>query len=270
MKDREVDLYNNAYSRFEDQVLQDVRKETYGKDLGQSGWMTVDEYLRFFRLLKLKENSRVLDIACGSGNPTLFMAKTTGSHVTGIDINANGIKAANKTARDTDLGSLARFKLANASKKLRFPDSTFDAVICIDAIIHLPNRLDVLKECKRVLKSGGRMLFTDPTVLTGLVSQEELAMRSSIGFYLFAPPGENERLIQRAGFRLVLHEDATRNMFKVSNSWQKARQAHKKQLLRIEGRKNFDGLQRFLLTVRELAKERRLSRYLFVAQKGMS
>jgi hypothetical protein len=40
-------------------------------------------------------------------------------------------------------------------------------------------------------------------ILTGALSNEELATRSSIGFYLFVPPGENERVIRDAGFDLV-------------------------------------------------------------------
>jgi ubiquinone/menaquinone biosynthesis C-methylase UbiE len=55
--------------------------------------MTRDEYERFFGLLKLTENSNVLDVACGSGNPTLFMAQIVGCRATGIDINSNGIAA---------------------------------------------------------------------------------------------------------------------------------------------------------------------------------
>ena len=65
-----VDLYDCAYGRYEEQVLAEVRRKTYGEDLGQSSWMTKDEFLDFIRLLKLNGNTHVLDVACGSGNPT--------------------------------------------------------------------------------------------------------------------------------------------------------------------------------------------------------
>ena len=58
----------------------------------------------------------------------------------------------------------------------------------------------MLGEMFRVLKAGGRMLFSDALVVGGMVSHEEIATRSSIGFYVYSPPGENERLIARAGF----------------------------------------------------------------------
>ena len=44
------------------------------------------------------------------------------------------------------------------------------------------------------------MLYTDALVITGLVSHEEIATRSSIGTYFFLSPGENERLIRESGF----------------------------------------------------------------------
>jgi hypothetical protein len=55
----------------------------------------------------------------------------------------------------------------------------------------------------RILKPGGRMLFSDALVVGGVLSHEEIATRSSIGFYVCSPPGENERLIEQAGFRLI-------------------------------------------------------------------
>ena len=48
-----VDLYGTAYGNFATQALEQVRRETYGEDFGQSSWVTADEYRRFFRLLDL-------------------------------------------------------------------------------------------------------------------------------------------------------------------------------------------------------------------------
>ena len=50
---RSVDLYGTAYSNFATQALEQVRRDTYGEDFGQSSWVTADEYRRFFRLVDL-------------------------------------------------------------------------------------------------------------------------------------------------------------------------------------------------------------------------
>ena len=93
------------------------------------------------------------------------------------------------------------FRKVDASRPLPFSAATFDAVFSNDAMCHIANRLEVLADWQRILRPNGRILFTDAMVLTGPVSHEEIAIRSSIGFYLFVPPEKNERHIEQAGFR---------------------------------------------------------------------
>jgi hypothetical protein len=52
-------------------------------------------------------------------------------------------------------------------------------------------------------------------VITGRISHEELAIRNSIGFYLFLPPGENERL-REAGFKLLDLDELTGSAGEIS------------------------------------------------------
>lgn len=135
---------------------------------------------------------------------------------------------------------------------------------------HFPNRLSVFCEWQRVLRPGGRALFTDPVVITGPVTNDELALRSLVGLFLFVPPGVNEDFINQAGFHLVRQEDVTSNAALVSGRWHKARQAHKEDLLRIEGEERFAGLQQFFKAVHDLTSEKRLSRIAYLAEKRAS
>jgi hypothetical protein len=138
----------------------------------------------------------------------------------------------------------------------------------MDAICHLPDRGGLLTEWRRVLHPGGRILYTDPVVVTGLVSKEEFATRSSTGYFEFCPPGINERLIREAGFELVAAEDVTQNEVEISRRWHSARQQRAADLVRLEGEETFSGLQRFLATVHCLVSERRLSRSAYLARKA--
>jgi len=237
-----VDLYNTSYDNFSARVQAEVRAETYGQDLGQSSWMTADELTQFIRRLKLKPSSRVLEVGSGSGGPALFVARTVGCRITGLDINEYGIKNANDLARRQKLDGLAHFQKADASRSLAFAGNYFDAILSNDAMCHIPRRGEVLREWFRVLKPGGRMLFTDAMVLTGLLSNEEIATRSSIGSYFFLPPGENERLIRASGFELVRADDVTANAAAIAKRWHDARARRGKDLVRIEGKTNFEGL----------------------------
>jgi SAM-dependent methyltransferase len=265
---KRVDLFDSTYSHFTEPVLDTIRKETFGVDIGQNSWLTVDEYDRFLPWLDLTAERHVLEVASGSGGPALYLARATGCRVTGIDANESGVAMASRMAAESDLASRVSFRVADATAALPFEEGCFDALICIDSMNHFPNRLEVLREWSRVVRPGGRAIFTDPVVVTGPVTNDELALRSSIGLFLFVPPGVNERLIEEAGLRLVRREDVTDNAARVSGRWQRARQAHRDELLRIEGEERFEGLQRFFAAVHDLTRERRLSRIAYLVEKG--
>jgi SAM-dependent methyltransferase len=261
-----VDLYNSTYGNFKEQVLAEIRRETYGEDIGQNSWITAGEYDTFYSWLGLAPQGRVLEVASGSGGPALYLARKYGCRVTGIDVNEEGLNTARQAAQSAQIND-ADFRFADVDKQLPFEADSFDAVICIDSMNHFRDRLGVLREWHRVLKAGRRILFTDPVVLTGPVSNEELAARSNIGFFLFVPLQVTEGFIKQAGFSLRRREDVTGNIEMTSGRWYAARQQRRIDLLQIEGEERFEGLQRFLAAVHKLTSERRLSRFVFVAEK---
>jgi len=260
-------FYTLTYSHFANPVLAEIRQETFGEDIGQNGWVTADEYRHYLSYLEVNAASHVLDIGSGSGGPALFLARTIGCQVTGLDINPSSTRAANEWAHSLGLDALVHFYHGDASQRLQFADHSFTTVIGIDSMNHLPGRLQVLTEWSRVLHPGGRLLFTDPTIVTGILSNEEIATRSFIGFMLFTPPGEDERLIQEAGLTLVRTLDVTDNNAIVPKRWYDARARRRDELIKLAGEAEFEKTQRFLSVVHTLASERRLSRFAFVAQK---
>ena len=260
-----VDLFDSTYSNFSEQVLQAIREETFGRDIGQNSWLTVEEYDRFISWLKLLPGDHALEVASGSGGPARYLACKTTCHVTGIDANENGVKTA--TGKSSPTPTRIEFKVADANAELPFEDKTFDALLCIDSMNHFPDRLNVFREWRRVLRAGGRAVFTDPVVITGPVTNDELALRSSVGLFLFVPPGVNEQLIKDAGLKLVQKEDVTENAAQISGRWHDARERHQDELIQIEGEVRFAGLQKFFAAVHRLTSERRLSRIVYVAER---
>ena len=262
-----VPLYDATYARFSERLYADVRAATHATDIGQNGWLTADEHDRFIKHLDVGPASRVLEIACGSGEPSLRLARKTGCTLVGIDIHADAVAHANTRAAELGLAERVSFQVHDAAQRLPFDPRSFDAAICIDAINHLADRPAALAEWFRVLAPGGRLLYTDPVVVSGPLSNAEIAARSSIGFFLFVPPDYNERVLGAAGFEIAHTRSVTDSMAEVAARWRTARDVRAHDLRRIEGDRTYDDLQRFLEVTARLARERRLSRMIFLARR---
>ena len=265
-----VDLYGAAYGNFDNEAQEQVRRETYGEDFGQSSWVTADEYRCFWRRLELGPTDHVLDVGCGSGGPAVFLAGEVGCQVSGVDIHEAGIRAGQTLVRQAGLHEQVRLRHADVREPLPFADETFDAIVCMDVICHLADRRRLFEEWHRVLRSGGRVLYTDPVVVTGLVTKDDLASRSSTGHFEFCPPGVNERLVREAKFDLLWTADITANVVTVSKRWQDSRQRCASKLIELEGDERFAALQGFLDTVHRLSADRRLSRFVYLAGRRAS
>ena len=262
-----IDLFYNSYANFTEYVLAQVRGETYGSDIGQNSWVTADEYERFIEWLKLTPASDVLEVASGSGGPAIYVAERSGCHVTGVDVNSSGVATARRAVALAGLGDRVAFQIADATAPLPFEQARFDALLCIDSMNHFPDRLQTLRDWRRVLKPGGRAVFTDPVVISGPVTNEEIAQRSSIGLFVFLPKNLNEELIVKAGFRIVSQLDVSENAALVSRRWREARERFRFDLLRLEGEERYEGVQKFLGAVHRLTSERRLSRIAYLVEK---
>jgi SAM-dependent methyltransferase len=255
-------FFDAAYDGSAAAARAQIRRETYDADIGQTSWLELAEWRTFARWLRVGPGSTVLDVACGSGGPALQLVRETGAAIVGVDVHAEAIALAESAARAEPR---ARFEQADAAGQLPFPDGSFDAIACIDAIHHFPDREAVLADWRRLLRPGGTVLYTDPVVVTGLVSRAELDERASVGWFTFSPPGENERLLDAAGFDTVRSEDATAGMARVADRWERARGRHVHALEWHEGRDVYVATQRFLRTTARVARERRISRQVLVA-----
>lgn len=262
-------LYDDHYGHLAAIPQIEVRRETYDEDLGQASWITVAEARDFFRALELKPGQTALEVACGSGGITCRMAQETGAQCVGVDINPHGVSAAERRAQELGLSSRVSFRVVDAGCHLPFADASFDAVFCNDSINHLPDRAAVLRDWHRVLRPGGRVLFTDPIVVTGELTNEEIRARSSIGFFLFVPAGYDERALTEAGFVVREARDVTDAVASVSRRWREAREKRRSALIPLEGVEAFTSVQHFLDAVHRLSAERRLSRFMYLATKAV-
>jgi SAM-dependent methyltransferase len=266
--ERRSDFYSIKYASFGSETAVVLRREIFGDDIGQEGWSTAAEHAEIVDLLGVGRQSRVLDVCCGSGGPSLALAQRIGCRLTGVDRENAAIAYARAQASARNLAERATFALADCNKSLPFEDHSFDSLLCIDAILHLRDRFGTLREWARLLRSGGRLAFTDLAVVTGEIAKSELDIRTASGFFLFVPPGLNEAAIEAAGLNLQHVEDRTGAVAEIGARTCSARMRHAQVLEREEGVDGFGRRQELYAMAVELAKSRRLSRFLYVAEKS--
>jgi cyclopropane fatty-acyl-phospholipid synthase-like methyltransferase len=262
-----VDHYGAHYRDFAAGVYEQVRREAFGQDVGQNSWLTMEELQRFGSWLELGPSARLLDVGCGSGGPALHLARLTDCQVVGVELYEEAVRNGNEMARAAGLDTRASFVQADASRPLQFASASFDAIVCIDAINHLSGRPSILADWARMLRPGARLLFTDPVTVTGVLGSDEIAVRTSIGYFLFVPRGENDRLLTEVGLGVLAVQDTTEHLAQVARRRADARAKHREALRQTEGDEAFEGRQRFFDMVATLARERRLSRLVYVAEK---
>jgi SAM-dependent methyltransferase len=120
----------------------------------------------FVKRLNLQPGTRLLDVACGTGNLAL-PASRLGAVVTGVDIAPNLIEQARQKAASEALS--AKFDVGDA-ESLPYADESFDAVVTMFGAMFAPRPELAAAEIKRVCRSGGLIAMANWTP-TGLAGQ---------------------------------------------------------------------------------------------------
>ena len=116
----------------------------------------------YISLLSMKSGERVLEVGCGSGVVTRALAQRVmpDGKAVGADACSALLKIARNLANDAGLSKFVEFEEADC-RNLPFPDRSFDAVVAVTTLSHVPNVERALAEMIRVTRPGGRMGIFD-------------------------------------------------------------------------------------------------------------
>jgi SAM-dependent methyltransferase len=243
-----------------------IRHEAYGEDVGQHSWVRADELRSDAIALKLTRTSRLLDLGCGPCGPLTFILKAIGCSGVGLELSEPALEAGRARAQALGIGQQLSTRCGDLNEPLPFADSSFDAAISLDVVLHLHDRAQLFREAARVLRPGGRLLITDAGVVTGELSSEEVRRRSIHGHTELVAPGTNETLLEAAGLHLLETEDRTASVLRNASGRLAAMRAHRRELEQSSGATECDRQEDYLEVVIELARRRALTRMMYLAE----
>ncbi len=110
--------------------------------------------------ISLGPEARVLDLGCGYGSTARYLAGNFGCAVTGTNISERELDTARSRATEAGLDHLLSFEYEDFHE-LRYAEGSYDVVWSQEAFLHAVDKNVVLSECRRVLKPGGSLIFTD-------------------------------------------------------------------------------------------------------------
>lgn len=109
----------------------------------------------------LNENDRVLDLGAGYGGSMRYLAREFGCRC--VALNLSEVENARDREKNAQQGLDDLIEVVDGDfTNLPYDDASFDVVWSQDAILHSGDRARVCAEAARVLKPGGRLIFTDP------------------------------------------------------------------------------------------------------------
>jgi sarcosine/dimethylglycine N-methyltransferase len=159
---------------------------------------------------RIGQGSRVADFCAGLGGPARYLAHRYGADVTGIELTPARVAGAAELTALVRLSERVRVLEGNVMD-VRLADASMDAVVSQEAMLHVPDKGRALGEAYRILRPGGRLVFTDWIVNAPLSAADaDLLWRGMAAQNLQSIAGYRA-LLERAGFAVLSVDDLTKD-----------------------------------------------------------
>ena len=209
---------------------------------------------------------RVLDLGCGYGSTARYLARSYGCTVTGINISEKELELARLRAAEAGLEHLLSFEQGDFHSLL-YENESFDVVWSQEAFLHGADKSLIISEARRVLKSGGTLIFTDIVVRSETPASDRERIYDRISSPEMWDSEDYRRCLVDQGFTIREEEDWSVHVAR-SYSWvRNAVLENREELLRrIESatiNRTLDGLGFWV----EAANDGKIGWALFLAAK---
>jgi len=209
-----------------------------GEDLDEA---TDELTRRVAKHARLGSGLDVLDVGCGDGQTSCFLAENLGCRVVGITTGKKGVAEARRLALSRGLTRTATFEHRDGMNN-GFPDASFDRVWVMQSSHFMLDKRRLLDECVRVLRPGGRFALSDivlraamPMIDVVRHRDEFLLLHRVFGRAKIESLEVYQSLADASGLRLDVIEDISVKAFPTMNGWRRNAIAHREQVVNLLG-----------------------------------
>jgi cyclopropane fatty-acyl-phospholipid synthase-like methyltransferase len=211
----QIDSDRDNYRKFYDTELSALLSAIWGGNLHMGLFAEADESLPraqqhtkdyMARAAELAAGQRVLEAACGAGGTAIHLARSYGVSVDATNIARAQLEEAAENARAANVSDRVNFAFADYH---HFPGSSgaYDCWWCQEALLYATDRMKVFSEARRVVKPGGRIVFSDLTLSADLCQNERQRFASDIRAPHLWPMEDYDRLLARMEFKIIERQD---------------------------------------------------------------
>jgi ubiquinone/menaquinone biosynthesis C-methylase UbiE len=164
--------------------------------------------MRLAQLAQINGSERVLDVGCGIGGPSRYLASRFGCRVTGLDLTAGFVALAGMLAQRTRLSDKVTYRQGDALD-MPFADASFDLVWSQNAAMNIADRDRLYAEMRRVLTPSGRLALQEIAAGPGGEPFYPTPWAGDKSISFLVTPQATRAALERIGFRAVAWQDTT-------------------------------------------------------------
>jgi len=196
---------------------------------------------RLAKHARLNAGLDVLDVGCGDGQNSCFLAEQYDCRVTGISTGKEGVDRARRVSRARDLTRKVVFRVRDGMDN-RLPARSFDRVWVLQSSHFMLDKRRLLEECVRVLRPGGRLALGDimlrsPLPMTEVVRQREdfLLLHRVFGRARMEPLHVYQSLAEASGLQVDVLEDLSAETLPTFDRWRLNAVTYRQRVIELVG-----------------------------------
>jgi len=210
-----IQANQSAYKAYFDGGVSTLMSQMWGGNLHMGYFAEPNEPLagaqlrakhRVAELLDLAPDRSLIEVACGVGTTAIFLAQQTGARVDATNISETQLAEARDRATAAGVAHQITFAFGDYHD-VDAPANSYDSWLCQEALLYARDRHQVFAEARRVVRPGGRIVFTDLTLSDGLSPEERAAFMSDIRAPHFWSLETYDDFVRESGLETVARHD---------------------------------------------------------------